>query len=361
MTLTTGRIEREGKIVFGDASLSVWEEGISESRARGGYEGEKQWERTFKRDVFARIVQTLNRLGWNCIIPPEKIEQYGQRFAEGRRYCVKGELKADLEISGRCIKFDMFQAVNCPTRPDHEGRYESNKEACMPYLLRLEMERTRRRIRDYLCNVFTGYTFEDKRRTIYYRPLERTAMEQVLEHYAESWHFKGDLTKYKISDSNRNSAEGGLLEHGQRVYFFDRQGRLCTGTALYNINNMWWVVTGKYDYTNVASFELYTRCPENPRIKRNARLRRTRLEAELRKSIAAMKFERAAVLRDILFPGAPALFVVWHEEHKAYHCTDFRGYTSDQSKAGKFTADEVRGWDERPNRVKQVTAAQEAA
>ena len=32
----------------------------------------------------------------------------------------------------------------------------------MPYLLRLEMERTRRRIRDYLCAVFSGYRFDPK-------------------------------------------------------------------------------------------------------------------------------------------------------------------------------------------------------
>lgn len=65
--------------------------------------------------------------------------------------------------------------MNTPTRPDHGGRYESNLEACMPYVLRLEMERTRRRIRDYLCNVFSGYTFDSKSRSIYRKPLEKNS------------------------------------------------------------------------------------------------------------------------------------------------------------------------------------------
>ncbi|SAL26146.1 hypothetical protein AWB73_01990 [Caballeronia turbans] len=60
MTITKGRIAREGKIVFHDAELRIWEEGIMAARHAGGWAGEQKWEREFKRDVFARIVQTLN-------------------------------------------------------------------------------------------------------------------------------------------------------------------------------------------------------------------------------------------------------------------------------------------------------------
>lgn len=371
MTLTKGRIDRAGSVNFGDASVSVWEEGIKAARDAGGWEAGKAWERQFKREVFTRIVQTLNRLGWTCVVPEDYIKQYSLSFARNRRCCTKGDLKGWLDVSGRCITFEMWQGINTPTRPDHGGRYESDKEGVMPYLLRLEMERTRRRIRDYLLNVFTGYTFEAEKRSIYRKPLERTAMERIQEHYAESWHFQGDWAQYVEKNStpsmigcfngNRKSAEGILLEHGQRVYFFDWHGRICTGTALYNINNMWWIVTGKYDFANKASFEIYTKCPENPRVKRNARLRRKRLEAELAKATEAMKFERAAVLRDILFPGDPQLYVVWHQDHKAYHCAGFCGYTSDKNKAGKFTAEEVRGWDHAPNQIIPLGQLKEAA
>ncbi len=75
------------------------------------------------------------------------------------RWCSKGDLKADLKVSGRSITFEMFQNVNAPDRPDHGGRHQSNKEFHMPYVMRLEMERTHRKIRDYLCAVFTDYKF----------------------------------------------------------------------------------------------------------------------------------------------------------------------------------------------------------
>jgi hypothetical protein len=74
-----------------------------------------------------------------------------------------------------------------------------------------------------------------------------------------------------------------------------------------------------------------------------------------------MDFERAAAVRNIVFPGNPHLFNVWHDEHQMYHCAGFCGYTNDQSKAGQFTAHEVRKWDHAPNRVLPIVAAKVAA
>jgi hypothetical protein len=376
----TTLIERTGTVSFGDASLSIWEEGISAARAAGGYQATNAWEREFKHAVFARIVQTLNRLGWTCVMPeidPHSVNHYGgdvaRWSAESKRDCVKGDLKGHLDISGRCIKFEMWQDVTPPTNRNG-GRYDFDKEDRMPYVLRLEMERTRRRIRDYLCNVFAGYSFNDKSgdgRSAKKGLMYLTAMEWIAECYRTSCHFKGDWEKYLAAhsspsvvacfNSNRKSGDGALLEHGQKVWCFDYHGRIQQGTAYYNINNMWWVVLGRYDVTNKAGSELFTSCPDNPRVKRNSDLRRKRLEKEMARAVQAMKFERAAELRDVLFPGDPVLFNVWHNEHQLFHRAGFSGYTADQSKAGKFTADEVRGWDREPNRVIQIVAEKEAA
>lgn len=345
------RIDRAGTVNFGDASISIWEEGISAARAEGGFAGVKAWEQKFKREVLKRIVQTLNRLGWT-VGPWDKTEQY-KCIALNHRTCSKGGLKGELDVSGRCIKFEMWQDVT-PPKNSNGGRYDFDKEDRMPYVLRLEMERTRRRIRDYLCNVFTGYTFNDKSsdgRSAKHGFMYLTALEWIAECYRTSWHFKGDTAAYKIEGYNSKSADGGTVQHGQPVWCFDYHGRIQQGTAYYNINNMWWVALGQYDVTNKASFELYTSCPDNPRVKRNADRRRKRLEGEMAKAIKAMKFERAAQLRDILFPGDQALFNVWHDEHQLYHRAGFCGYTADQSQAGKFTLDEVHGWDRAPNRV----------
>lgn len=343
MPMTKGQINREGVISFHDASLSIWEEGLN---AHMTAEERNAWKLTFKRQVFARVVQALNRLGWTCVVPEEYIKQYSRSFARDRRRCHKGDLKGWLEISGCHIKFEMWQSVNTPTRPDHGGRYEADKEGCMPYVLWLEMERTRRRIRDYLCNVFTGYTISTHRPSK--RATAETAMESIARRYAESWHFKGDMAEYLkknnyagLPDYNCKSGDGARIEHGQHVYFKDWHGRICSGTALYNINNMWWVVTGKYDYTNIACFDIFTNCPEKPWIKRNQRQRRKRLEQELNKAVAAMDFKRAEVLKAILFPTGP-LYAIWSKKEQSYFAIMYCGYRRSLAEAGKYTREELK-------------------
>lgn len=341
------RINRTGRVVFNDASVSIWEE----PEGIGIPEG---WAIKFKKEVFSRIVQQLNRIGWKCEVPEEMIKQYSLSFARNFRYCRKGDLQAELGVRGRHIEFKMWQGVNTPTRPDHGGKYENDKEAIMPYLLRLEMERTRRRIRDYLCNVFASYEFKTDRADG--RNNKRcvghlTALEWVQGCYETSWHFRGDTSTYTITAGNRKSADGQLLQHGQRVWFYDRKGRLNSGITYYNINNMWWIVTGKYACTNEACFYLHTVCPDNPRTKNNARLRRSRLESELAKSIKAMNFQRAETLKRLLFPAGEQLYVVWHEDHKVYHRANFSGYTNNIIDAGKFTLAEIGNYNNETNKV----------
>ncbi|HYD58912.1 MAG TPA: UvrB/UvrC motif-containing protein [Noviherbaspirillum sp.] len=361
MTLTKGRIDRAGVIKFNDASLTVWEEGLADARRNGGWDSEQRWRRQFKRQVFARVVQQLRRLGWDCVVPEEMIKQYSLDFARDHRYCRKGDLQADLSISGRCIEFEMFQNVNAPDRPDHGGRYQNDKERHMPYLMRLEMERTRRRIRDYLCNVFTEYVFDPPKPKLGFNGV--TAVEYAAYERRTTGHYVAELDRARISNPGYDdkSADGHKLEHGMRAYGKDRKGRIIVGTLLYRLGGNWTLVTGRYGLTYLYHNEVWVENPGNLRVKRNTVERRKRLEAELHKAVTAMKFERAAVLRDILFPGDQTLYVVWNNERQLYHCTGFRGYTADHSKAGKFTADEVRGWDCKPNRVIPLQADKEAA
>ena len=356
MGCVMAQINRNGVVSFGDARLTVMEEGLGEARKSGGFQGEKEWGLQFKKDVFLRIVQQLNRLGWTCVVPQEKIDQYGFKFARSYRNCSKGDLKADLEITGRCITFQMYQNVNAPNRPDHGGKYEFYKERIMPYLLRLEMERTRRRIKNYLCAVFSGYSFSDTGEKRYGLVPSKTALEKIADHYTESSHFKGDwhdwLDKNKHFGSSGYclSADKNQLEHGQRVYFYDTKGRINTGIAYYNINNMWWVVTGTYAYTNKACFDLFTKIPYLK--KDNEKLRRNRLEAELSKAVKDMNYERAIVLRDLLFPKNEPVYVVWHTRHEAYHRANFSGYTTDINDAGKFLEREIGSYRDSTNEVR---------
>lgn len=348
MTLTPkGQIDREGRVHFGDASISVWEEGLS---SRMTHKERDAWELAFKRQVFARIIQTLNRIGWKVEQPainPHDVKHYGGLVArwatERHRNCSKGDLKGELEISGRTIKFEMWQGVNTPTRPDHGGRYESNKEACMPYVLRLEMERTRRRIRDYLCNVFTGYSFEE--RTPNFKPASMPALEWIASRWAENEHANPDEWEdaarrdVELDPYNRKSGDGLQLEHGQRVYTTDYHGRWLVGHA-YKDGGMWDVVVSHLRYERKSANELYVTRPTDLRSKRNDRQRRKRLEGELAKAVKAMDFKRAEVLKNILWPTPEPLFFIVKEG--AYFRPNYCGYTSDKVEAGKYTEAELK-------------------
>lgn len=348
MTLTPkGIIDRTGVVSFGDASLIVCEDGPPER----GWKASQAWEHVYRRTVFLRILQQLNRLGWTCTRPEiskHDVKQYGGNIArwsaEQKRFCIKGDLKADLEMSGRTITLKMFQNVNAPTRPDHDGRYESNKEACMPYMMRLEMERTRRRIRDYLCNVFAGYTSKPREYSRFERPLQRSALECIKQHYAESHHFDGtDWGTYRDSPGmtyNVRSSDGHRLEHGMAIWTTDNKGRWVRGTAMYNINNMWWVVLGRYSYTNQSAGEIFVQRPDYPRIKVNQRLRRTRLEALLSTAVKKMDFLRADVLKRLLWPADEKLYFIVKDD--AYFRPNYSGYTTNPIDAGRYTKEELK-------------------
>jgi hypothetical protein len=334
------QIQREGNLSFVDAGLAIWEEGISDARAASGMRGAAAWEKQFKRDVFKRIIQTLNRLGWT-VGPDLDAEKNYKIIAHGMRWCVKGRLKADLQVSGRSITLKMFQNVNAPDRADHDGRYQSDKEKHMPYVMWLEMERTRRKIRDYLCAVFTGYKFT-AREPQGMGPGVSTALEAVERHHA-SHRNKGRLADFSTPQHSYKSKDGDLLQHGQKVWVCDRKGRVLPGTAYYNSGQMWWVVTSRYSYTNLANSEIWTKNPGDLRRKRNEWLRRKRMEAVMSSAVGRMDFKRAETLKNILFPPQESLYMIWTDRHGgAYFGPNYSGYTTDTNSAGKYTRSELR-------------------
>ncbi|ELT7510384.1 hypothetical protein QPG32_004121 [Salmonella enterica] len=352
------QIKRNGKISIGDARLCIYED---PDRVDDAY------EREFKREVFRRIIQTLNRLGWLVEIPQDKIEQYSVSFARNFRYCTKGDLKADLSTCGRSIELEFFQNVNAPDRPDHEGRYQSDKEKHMPYLLRLEMLRTRKRIITYLTNVFDEYSLAEP----HYSwkdigPGKLTNMDVIEADYRSSWHYHGNWEEYlkknpyMSSGRNSTSAEGHQLAPGMRVWWFDWKGRIMTGTAWYHINNMWYVTWGRYGINNIASFGIFTQLPENPRMKRNQRLRRRKLEGLLGDAITRMDYLRAHEIKQMLYPDNEPLYRLFHTVHQLYHLPGFNGYTKDPNYAGKFRRKEVERFNNDDNRIEPVGAEEEA-
>ena len=210
----------------------------------------------------------------------------------------------------------------------------------MPYVIRLEMERTRRRIRDYLCNVFTGYTFKDAEPVMGLTGV--TAMEKAKHDRMTTGHYRPELDRAEISmPSNAIARDGGVIEHGAKVWAVDHHGRIITGTAYYNLNSGWQIVTGRYGLTYRHTGDIFTKPPENLRVKRNQRERRNRLERLLNDAINKMDFKRAQVLKDILFPTGP-LYAIWSKKNNSYFATMYCGYRNNLTDAGKYTRAELK-------------------
>lgn len=340
MTLTPkGQIDREGRVSFGDASLDVWEDTMPSLSGLDAHKKRDAWEAAFKRQVFARIVQTLRRIGWT-VAPWVDAEKYKSKsFALSHRTCSKGDLQGELSVSGRVIKFEMWQDVTPPENPNG-GRYDFDKEKRMPYVLRLEMERARRRIRDYLCNVFSGYEFKPTRDPVV-GLMGVTAEEKAAHDRRTSGHYKPELDRAEISMTiNAIARDGGTIEHGARVWALDYKGRVITGTAYYSLNNRWQIVTGRYGLTYAGTESIFTSPPDNLRVKRNERERRRRLENELAKAVKAMDFDRAKVLKRILWPETEPLFHIMKGD--AYFAPNYCGYRINPIDAGKYTKAELK-------------------
>ncbi|RAU43470.1 MULTISPECIES: UvrB/UvrC motif-containing protein [unclassified Pseudomonas] len=341
------QIERSGVITFGDANFYVRTEGYPHGAP---WKEQKAWESRFKREVFARIVQQLNRMGWSCKLPEfdqRECDRYPSIYQDSRRAereCRRGDLQGNLKMSFGTLEFQMWQdVVNVENR--NGGRYDYQKEERMPYMLRLMMEHTRQKIRRYLLSVFTNYKFEPSR-DLKIGPgrNEVTAMEAVLERRKHSGHYVESLGRARFSNQAEQSGDGQIIEDGMRVYAQDYYGRIVTGIALYCLNGNWTIVTGRYSAIyNIWHGQIYVSNPGDLRRKRNERQGRKRLEAEMSKAVAEMNFERAARLRDILFPNHEPLFMIWSDKHGgAYFGPNYSGYTTDKNSAGKYTRAELK-------------------
>lgn len=65
-------------------------------------------------------------------------------------------------------------------------------------------------------------------------------------------------------ECNSNDRDKNKIICGQKKYYYDyRTRRLACGIVWHNINNMWWVISGK-ELRNIASFELFDYAPSLP-------------------------------------------------------------------------------------------------
>ncbi len=300
-----------------DSHLGIWQDDARDESLRS--------------EVYGELIRRMRTRGWSIRRDP-RIHQNFRCLSSGRRLGARGTLRCEIEIAGRTVKVEFWSTTAEPKNPNGR-RYDFNKLQRMKKLDRLRVELEFRRIIAWLETIAP---VKIERRD----EQDLTPSQRIAKSYASSWHKNKDLGRPVCdSDYNRKSKDGALLEHGQTVWLPDRKGRLIRGVAYYNINNMWWVIAGGQLH-NEGSHSLFAMRPMNIRTKLNDRARRSRLEEELRLAVQRMDFQRAHVLKTIIF-GTEQTYMIWARDHQAYYRSQYAGYSSDTAGAGRYTRAEA--------------------
>ncbi len=277
-----------------DAHICIWQENAQDP--------------SFRSEVYEGLMRRMKKRGWKFRADPEIARRY-RCLSPSHRLGQRGTLHCSIEISGRVVNVEFWSETAAQVNR-HGRRYDTDRLRRMHHLDRLRVELEFRRIAAWLTTIAPV--------TINRHPdRDMPAMARIERSYAESWHKDKDLGRPVCEfDYNRKSASGAFLEHGQTVWFPDRKGRIVRGTAYYNINSMWWVVAGGQLF-NESCYRLFTSPPVDLRTKHNERSRRTALEHQLALAVRRMQFQRAEILKRILF-GTDPTFMIWARDHNAY-------------------------------------------
>ncbi len=118
----------------------------------------------------------------------------------------------------------------------------------------------------------------------------------------EAFQGRGFYDPARQQDFNRRSASGTLLSDGDQVIFrCEFTGRQWIGFAYANINSMWWVLLPGGEVRNIPCDRLLVTVGDaRPGRTFSSRKAEQRLRCSLKQAVQEQKFERAAVLRDVI-------------------------------------------------------------
>jgi hypothetical protein len=203
--------------------------------------------RNGKQDTLNKIFKLLKSRGFIVQTDQQILEEY-PILADTHWEGSKGDLLFKAHIYPAGFELEFYQEI--VTKNRNGGFYDFDKFEKMPYLIRCEFIITRK----YVTHLLETEGYINKT-----EPTFKYAIDKVMNRIKSCWHYKEgkELPDYKLPSYNSRDRDDKQIYNGQVKYFRDYKGRLKRGTVYHNINNMWWVVLNKYDYTNVASFQLF--------------------------------------------------------------------------------------------------------
>ncbi|MFW1108400.1 hypothetical protein ACEWA7_20375 [Vibrio parahaemolyticus] len=289
---------RKGKICISDAKIRVNDD-------TGDFKNGFDAEPILKAKIVLRLVAYLKSQGWAFHVPyddyawlEENSSSHGvkkkgrPKFAEKHRKGIKDGLEVEICASGVGVDIEFWENVVDHTADNsHGGRHIFDKESKMPYRQLCRLRATKLKIINFLTK-YHDYTLMDNAHPLF--PKRQTGIDLVQKSYDESWHRDGsdiwNQSLQGICEYNARSADGNQIEHGSMVWTRDYKERWVYGRAMYNINNMWWILSGKWDRYNKANFEIYTSKPADLNV-RVSREKATRsLESKIKSAVDKKDF-----------------------------------------------------------------------
>jgi hypothetical protein len=214
--------------------------------------------------MFHELMNFLQRYGFTVTKDPN-IEKNYKCLSKDHRYGKKGDLEFKSHRYPRGFKIEFFQ--NIAYDNPNGGEYDFDKIEKMPYLIKLSMFVTLTKIKEFFNT--KGITGKDE---VNYRLSE----DRIKYKFVESWHHPQTDTNFCLSDLdgttyesyNATDRDNMVIHDGDIKYYRDWGGHLCRGKVYHNINNMWWVIVNKYEWTNIADFDLFDATAEDYQLRR---------------------------------------------------------------------------------------------
>jgi hypothetical protein len=202
--------------------------------------------------ILDELFEFLTKRGFNIQIDPETLKNYSI-IAKDFFYGIKGQLEFKAQRYPAGFRLEFYQNVNY--KNNNGGYYDSNKMKKMPYLIKLRFLTELKYIKEFFIKNGIDDISE---------PKYMLAEDCIKYHFVNSSHHEQKDMNFSLSaldgqtfaSYNSRDKDDKVLYNGQ-IKYFRKKNSLMRGKVYHNINNMWWVILNKFEYTNVASFELF--------------------------------------------------------------------------------------------------------
>lgn len=208
--------------------------------------------------IWSEAINILKSLGFKPYIEKEFKKRY-PTLIPTHAWGNKNGLKFQSHIYPTGFAFQFYQDMN----HDHPsgGKYDFEKYKLMPSGIKNSFNHTVKSMIEQLTNGFK-LKFYDQSNLRFQR---MTAEERIIKKFRETSFTRNNIESINQIESfmsdydlKRNSKSGvdDILKCGQKRKFKGWDEKIHIGVIYHNINNMWWVITSKYKFTNIASFNI---------------------------------------------------------------------------------------------------------